>query len=150
MEEERKIKAFLLYGPPASGKTTIADFLSNRLNAKYISVGFVTRKEIARQTILGRELKKCLDAVIEYPAKLISTVMEKEIETAKSKFHALIIDGFPKYEWEIPEFLKILNKQTIGINGVFIIDLPFETVKKRVKSRRICKSCLNQQEEGVF
>lgn len=145
---EKRKKVFLLYGPPASGKTTIATFISEKLHAKYISIGSLTRSEIAKKTALGKRLKKYLDEVVEYPANLISTVVDKEIEKIGSQFNITIIDGFPKYESEVPAFQKMIRNKHMEVGGIFIIKLPLSVVRMRVKTRMICHNCLNQQEKN--
>jgi adenylate kinase family enzyme len=73
----------LLYGPPASGKTTLAKGISNNFDISYLSVGQITRREIANKTDVGHRLKKYLDDVVEYPVEFIGDIVEKELDSLK-------------------------------------------------------------------
>ncbi|MFA5173091.1 MAG: nucleoside monophosphate kinase [Candidatus Paceibacterota bacterium] len=137
-------KVYLLYGPPASGKTTIISFLAKKLNASPISMGEITRREILAKTKLGKKLKIFLDKVIEYSPNLLREIFDKEIKKASLNKN-FIFDGFPKYLREIKIFLEIIKNNKFIIEDVIIINLSLEDSLKRVKNRRICSSCLKQQ-----
>lgn len=146
MNKERSI---LLYGPPASGKSTVAKETSNLINSQYLSVGDMTREEITNGTDIGAALKKYLDAVTEYPVELISSVVEKRIVEALETNGSFILDGFPKYSMEAEAFIGLMQKHNFTIDTVAVIEVPFEEALLRVANRRICEDCLAQtQVEG--
>jgi adenylate kinase len=135
----------LLYGPPASGKTTLAKGISNNFDISYLSVGQITRREIANKTDVGHRLKKYLDDVVEYPVEFIGDIVEKELDSLKkSGVNTVLLDGFPKYFWEAEKFLNILKKLNLTINKIIIINLTYDDICKRASNRRICLKCLKE------
>lgn len=136
---------FLLYGPPASGKTTLANFICKEYNLTYFSFGEAVRKEITNNTSLGKKLKKYLDAVEEYSPELISEVLQKYISNNLKNKKSLLIDGFPKYSREVPLFFDILNREGFALKGVIILEISLGTILQRSSKRMICSSCLLQQ-----
>ena len=44
----------ILFGPPGSGKGTQAEFIVNKKNLTHISTGDIFRKNITKQTQLGK------------------------------------------------------------------------------------------------
>ncbi len=135
---------YLFYGPPASGKSTVAREVSSQLKLEYLSVGEITRNEITKNSILGRELKKYLDEVVEYPVELITQVVEERILDAKSNSKGFILDGYPKYDWEAEAFLNLMNKHNFPLDKVVVLDVPMDTAIARVSNRRMCTDCLTQ------
>ncbi|MCJ7805296.1 nucleoside monophosphate kinase [Patescibacteria group bacterium] len=145
---ESKESSYLLYGPPASGKTALALELSRRIAKEYISVGELTRREIELGTPRGKRLQRCLDEVTEYPIELITGLVEESIVACMSAGENFILDGFPKYAQEARAFVKLLEKHRILLDAAIVIDLPVEGAFVRVLNRRICVSCLAQTEDG--
>lgn len=139
-----KDKIYLLYGPPASGKSTLAQEISNSRGLEYISIGKITRAEILQRSDVGIQLKKCLDRNVVYPPKLISGVVKNYINGSHKHNKSLLFDGFPKYPAEVPPFLKILNAYNAIVPSIFIVNVPLETALLRVANRRICQKCLTQ------
>lgn len=140
------MKNLLLYGPPASGKSTIAKKICSIWNLEYISVGKITRTEIEKKSAIGKELKNYLDLVVEYPVELITTVVFLAINKCINSGKFFILDGYPKYDWEAREFLK--QKKHFDIAGSIILEIPFETAKIRSKNRRVCPKCQESQSIG--
>ncbi len=139
---------YLMYGPPASGKTTLASFLSGSLKADYISLGEIVRREISRGTDLGLNFKKYLDEVMEYPPELIETAVKNELASYHNERPVFIFDGLPKYPREVPFFVKLLKEENLKLKDIIVIDLPLDVAMKRTDRRKICSDCLKQQNTG--
>lgn len=128
---------FLIYGPPGSGKTTVAQEMCKKEGLEYLSVGAITRSEISRCTELGNALKACLDKVIEYQPELIAKTMEPYIINAQG----FLLDGYPKYKEEVPSFFQILNRAGLTINRILVLTLTLEEAQVRTLQRKICSVC---------
>lgn len=137
-----EFRNFLIYGPPGSGKTTVAQGVCKKEGLEYLSVGTITRSEISKKTELGNSLKAYLDQVVEYPPEVITKTMKPYIISAKG----FLLDGYPKYKEEIPPFFQILNKGNLLINGVFVLVLTAEEAQTRALQRKICSVCGLQTE----
>lgn len=139
-----KKNIYLLYGPPASGKSTIAHELSKSKGLEYVSVGKITRAEMLRKSDKGIQLKKCIDEDVEYPPELISEVVQDYTSDLYASNNSFLFDGFPKYPAETIPFLKMLHAQKAVVPAIFIIDIPLNVALQRVANRRICQKCLTQ------
>lgn len=139
-----KKEVILIYGPPGSGKTTIAKYLAKTMKIKYLSVGDITRKEIAAKTNIGKQLKYYLDQVVEYPVDLISSVVEKYLNYKSADDKRFILDGFPKYSWEADRFLRVVTRDNIKISAIVVLNLSLKEALKRIRNRKICQNCQAQ------
>lgn|SRR3989344_8620284 len=142
MNAENRVS--FLYGPPASGKTTLAEQLCTALSFKYVSVGNLTRIEIQQNTPIGMELAHFLNAVLEYPVELISSLIEKKLIEAKEQGRDVLLDGYPKYPREAEAFQKLVKKHNIPADCLIVIKLSLVDAIRRSNLRRICEDCLHQ------
>lgn len=143
------MNCYLVYGPPASGKTTLFQGLADDLGYVYISVGNLTRQEIVLGSAVGSELSYYLQRNTQYPVELIAKVVNNNILKLNKDVSGFILDGFPKYPEEVGEFLTFVNDNHITVEATIIVEVSFDEVLKRSRQRRICQNCLKQAEVGV-
>lgn len=139
------METYLIYGPPGSGKTTISKAVCEKLGIDYISLGDITRREIGADTPLGREMKFYLDQPIEYPVEFIQRIIETELESLIQSANGAIMDGYPKYDWEVEKFLEYLRSKQIAITTVILVNLSLEAALVRIEHRYVCEECRHQQ-----
>jgi adenylate kinase len=122
----------LLIGPPASGKGTVGEKLSERLNIPLISVG-----ELLRAIPESNPLKKKVDEVMEsgelVPQEIVAKILKEEVskESAKNGF---IFDGWGRKREDLDFFDPDFDK-------VVLLEISPETALKRIASRRTCEKC---------
>ena len=76
----------ILFGPPGSGKGTQSSNLINTFGLKHLSTGDLLRDEISRETRLGIEAKKFMDAGQLVPdAVVIGMIGSKLDENPEAK-----------------------------------------------------------------
>jgi len=122
---------FLMFGAPMAGKGTLANMLSEDYDLPTISMG-----ELLRNTTNP--------VVKEYQAKGLMVPMQIVLDVIKERLNqkdvqeGFILDGFPR----TPEQLKVFVEQNIAqIDVVVDLEVPYETLVKRVTGRRTCKEC---------
>ena len=124
----------ILIAPPAAGKGTQAELISETYNLPHISTGDLLRnsKDKKVQELL-KEGKFVDDSLITELLK--NRIREKDCEKG------YILDGYPRnlnqahlYE----NMLKDLNKD-LGI--IIVLDLAKEIAKKRITGRLVCPNC---------
>lgn len=126
----------LIYGYPGSGKTTQSKILSETYNLKYISVGDLARNEIFQGTEFGKKVKGYLDKEVYYPKGFLKDLINKQLPDDN-----FIIDGYPKTENELDDFLEILKKRKIKIDQIVLLENDYGSCKKRVEKRVNCRYC---------
>lgn len=119
----------ILLGPPGSGKGTVAAQLSKKFKLFALSAGELLREEIAKNTTLGKEIKKYLEKGKLVPDEFVTEMIKLEVKTKKS----YILDGFPRSVKQA----KAIND--LKINKVIYLNLPEKVVVERLSGRRICQ-----------
>lgn len=130
----------LMYGPPCSGKSTIAKELTTQVGVNYISVGTITRREISKGTNLGREIKRLNESKEgqPYPPKLLYSKLYEAISQSSNGF---ILDGYPKHPGEVPEVKEMMDRLSIKFTGMVHIKLGLEEAIERANGRLWCPLC---------
>jgi len=122
----------LLIGPPASGKGTVGEKLSKKLNIPLISVG-----ELLRAIPEGNTLKNEVDTVMErgdlVPQDIVANILKEEVskDSAKGGF---IFDGWGRKKENLDYFDP-------GFDKVILLEISPETAFKRIALRRTCEKC---------
>ena len=74
---EWKPRMIVMLGPPASGKYTLARALAERLALEHVSPADLVEGMIASDTVIGGEMKRCLDRGDLVPDDLLGTNSQK-------------------------------------------------------------------------
>lgn len=130
----RPVRVVVL-GPPGSGKGTQAERLSSALGAPAISTGELLRREVARETPLGKEVAATLssgrlveDAVME---ELVKERLREE--DAKSGF---LLDGFPRTIEQAGALDRMLEEDGLSLDAVLQLDVSEEVLVRRALARK--------------
>lgn len=126
----------ILLGPPAAGKGTQAERLSERFGIPSISTGEMIRSEIARDTKLGREAAKLINGGNLVPDEVIIGMIKARIAEDDCK-NGFILDGFPRTVVQA----EAADSLGIEIDKVICITAPDGEIVKRISGRRICEDC---------
>lgn len=139
------VKIYSFFGPPGSGKGTLAQFSAQKMNFEILSVGNLCRKLIAFNFDLGKEIKRYLDSESLIPDELIVNMVNDWVLSKVDSSNNLILDGFPRNIVQAELFLKFLNKYlpTAEFN-VINFELSQDLALNRVLGRLMClnSSCL--------
>lgn len=124
----------IIFGPPGSGKGTQSAKIVEKYNLVHLSTGDLMREEIAKDTPLGREVKKFIDKGMLVPDEIIMRELyEKASEHLDSS--GLIFDGFPRTIIQAEMLDQMLNKHGIPIDVVLSVDVSEEELFKRLMGR---------------
>lgn len=113
------MSVIIIFGPPGAGKGTQAELLCKKLNFLHFSTGAELRKEVAKQTPLGKEI----DALIS-KGNFVSDEMATQLTKnfiINNKEKNILLDGFPRNLKQTENILKILLE--LKINKVKVISL---------------------------
>lgn len=128
-----------MLGPPGAGKGTQARKLAAHFGCPSISTGDVLREAVRKQTILGQQAQKIMEAGELVPDSLVDAVVQSrltEVDTRKR----FILDGYPRTVGQA-EFLARLSERE-GIKplavGILVGD---DTLVERLSGRWNCPGC---------
>ena len=121
----------LLIGPPASGKGTIGEMLSERLNLPLISVGRLLRA-IPENHPRYKELHDLMDSGELAPHDLTAETLKERLKEEDCA-EGYLLDGYIRNIIQLDHFNPELDV-------ALFIDIEPETTMKRISGRRICEA----------
>ncbi|MDP3734016.1 MAG: nucleoside monophosphate kinase [Nanoarchaeota archaeon] len=120
----------IVLGAPGSGKGTVAEQLHQEFKLFSLSAGELLREEVAKNTTLGKEIKKYMEKGNLVPDTFVTEMVKLEVKTKKE----YILDGFPR---SVEQAKAIAD---LKITKVIYLDVPEKIVIERLSGRRICKA----------
>lgn len=130
----------IFLGAPGSGKGTQAAMLAKELVSPAISTGEVLRKEVERQSEIGKLAKSYMNSGQLVPDEVVVGIIKGRIAEPDCQ-KGFILDGFPRNMNQaivLDEMLSSLNKK---IEMVFNFEVGEEILIKRISGRFSCKGC---------
>lgn len=82
-----------ILGPPGAGKDTQCVLASKKFNLKIISTGEILRKEIKKNTQLGKKIKNKMKTGDLIPDSIVEKIIRREIRESKRN---VILSGTPR------------------------------------------------------
>lgn len=125
----------ILLGAPGSGKGTQAKLIVKDFGIPQISTGDLLRENINNKTQIGLLAKQYIEKGQLVPDEIVIDILKERLKKADCK-KGFILDGFPRTVVQG----KSLEEFAV-IDGVILIDLPFNVIEDRIVTRRVCSSC---------
>lgn len=135
---------FSFFGPPGSGKGTLAAEVVRELGFDFLSTGNLCRKHVSEKTELGNRLDDYLKQGVLIPDELVTEMVTGWLKEITVKSNPVILDGFPRTQGQGLGLLSFIKKTLTDYNfRVFYIILDDNEVIKRLSSRKVCgdKAC---------
>ena len=126
----------ILLGPPAAGKGTQAEKLSQYFNIPAISTGVIIRQAISEKTALGQQAEDFIKQGQLVPDDLVIDIVKERLDK-KDCENGYILDGFPRTIVQA----RAIEKMGIAINMALLIEISDDDVVKRITGRMECKQC---------
>lgn len=124
----------VLYAPPAAGKGTLCEFLTNNYGYEVISIGQVLRNARTMDTEIGRKIIETQDKGILTPDNIVAEALKNELDKYKNK--KIVIEGYPR-NIDQAKLLDTILDNYIAIN----LSISRDTAMKRTLGRVTCKGC---------
>jgi adenylate kinase len=128
----------ILLGPPGAGKGTQAERLENDFHLPYIATGNMLRAAVEEGTDLGKEAKKYMDEGDLVPDELIIGMILECVDNERCN-DGFLLDGFPRNLEQAKSLDDALKKLSRTITAALLIEVPDETIVRRLSGRRTCK-----------
>lgn len=130
----------VLLGAPGAGKGTLAKQLSAALGVVHISTGDIFREEVAAGSDLGRKAKSYMDRGELVPDEVVIGMVQQRLSRPDCK-PGFILDGFPRTVPQAEALDAFLREHQMPLDAVLDIEVPEETVVRRLSGRRVCRTC---------
>ncbi len=128
----------ILFGAPGAGKGTQSSILIERNKMAQISTGDLFRAAIKNKTELGLKAQSYMDKGELVPDSIVIGMVE---EVLKKETGSIILDGFPRTVTQAEALDGLLKRLQVKIGKAIFLEVPYETLLKRLTGRRVCKSC---------
>ena len=136
-------KELIFLGPPACGKGTQTNKLSEFLGFPHIDTGSLLRAEIAKETEEGLVAKSFIDKGQLVPIDLVATIIGKKLAEEDCK-NGYVLDGYPR---SLEQAIKLdeINAKVDGENKVsfkaIYFDIDTQILIDRIVNRQSCPKC---------
>ncbi len=130
-------RAYILVGPPGSGKGTQAEVLEKKLKAKLIQPGVFLRQEIEKQTALGKKINHLVKTGKMVSDNIVDDIVFKAIKKDQSANY--LFDGYPRNFKQSDKLFHLFNHEKAKVYFIEIY-LSDDKIIERINGRRVC-SC---------
>lgn len=136
----------IMLGAPGTGKGTIANILTNKLEIPQVSTGDIFRKHIKEGTELGKLAESYISKGNLVPDDVTIDLVKNRIEEPDVQ-NGIILDGFPRTVYQAEKLDEILKEKGKKVDLVINLTTPEEEIIERIVNRRVCS---NQQCKTVY
>ena len=126
----------ILFGPPGAGKGTQAKYLVNKLNAFQISTGDMLRKEIQKDSEIGKKIIDNMNEGKFVNDEIVNKLIEKVLFDPKKK-GKLIFDGYPRSLSQAKNLELLLESSNQKVDLIIFLNVKKDTIIKRIEKRKI-------------
>ncbi|OGB75190.1 hypothetical protein A2810_02270 [candidate division Kazan bacterium RIFCSPHIGHO2_01_FULL_49_10] len=133
MKTSNRLADIILYGGPASGKSTQAELLAKTLKAAHMNMGGLLRDELKRGGKVAADINKYMAAGKLVPERITSTLVKLFIKKIPSR-RRIVFDGYPRRMLQVRIIEPAITKAHRHTLFVFI-DLPAKVAKARIVKR---------------
>jgi adenylate kinase len=135
------MKNIVLVGPPGSGKGTQASLISSKFNIPAISAGEELRKQVERETEIGKKISKIILSGSLVSDSIIFDIIKNRISQSDCS-QGYILDGFPRNIAQTKLLHDFIKDSNLEISSVFNFVAKDESVIiKRISGRFFCINC---------
>ena len=130
----------IMLGAPGAGKGTQAHMIAEKYHLPHVSTGDIFRANIKNGTELGKEAKDYMDRGELVPDELTVRILLDRVAQEDCK-NGYILDGFPRNIPQAEVLEKELEKLGEKIDAAIDMEVPDESIIRRMSGRRACSSC---------
>ena len=129
----------ILFGPPGAGKGTQAKYLVDKLNSVQISTGEILRKEIQKNSEIGKSIINEMNDGQFVSDEIVNNLI-RDIVFNPSNKNRLIFDGYPRSISQAKNLDLILGNSNQKIDFIFFLNVNKKTIIERINKRKIIEN----------
>jgi len=141
-------KIIVLYGLPASGKTTQADLLCKKHGLFQFGMGDVLRAEIASGSDLGQKIQTTVASGLLVSDELIAGVLQNVKKQALET--GIIFDGFPRIISQAELLDNMLAEIGLEVDLFALLKISPEEAEKRIEARAVSGNRSDDRDQKVI
>lgn len=130
----------IMLGAPGAGKGTQAKQIAKKFSIPHISTGDIFRANIKENTELGKKAKEYMDQGMLVPDSLTLELIMDRFQNPDCA-NGYVLDGFPRTIPQAEALTKALAKNGDAIDYAINVEVPDESIVKRMAGRRACLTC---------
>ena len=135
-------KELIFLGPPACGKGTQTNRLSEFLGFPHVDTGSLLRAEISKESEEGKIAKSFIDKGQLVPAELVGRIIAKRL-AEKDCENGYVLDGYPRSLEQakmLEEINKNVDKEAASFKAIYF-DIDTQILIERIIYRESCPVC---------
>jgi len=118
----------------------LASLYKTRLEVEHLSTGEIFRQEIARDSRLGRRVKRYVTNGRLVPDGLVVEVMAARLDP-RTLTQGFVLDGFPRTQGQAAGLDRVLRRKGRALDGAVYLTSPQWLLVQRLSGRRVCARC---------
>lgn len=130
----------ILLGPPAAGKGTQANLISESNSIPQLSTGAMLREAAANGTEVGIRAKTVMDAGKLVSDDIVIDIVSERIDHADC-VKGFILDGFPRTLTQADALESMLKKKNMALDCVIELQVDDDALVERIAGRFTCANC---------
>lgn len=130
----------VLLGPPGVGKGTQGRRLAEEQRWALISTGEMLREAVRRQTPLGLEARRQMDAGLLVGDEVMIGLVRERIAEPDTR-PGFVLDGFPRTVPQADALDRMLKEDGRALDAVLSLAASEEELVRRLSARRECPVC---------
>jgi adenylate kinase len=127
-----------MLGPPGAGKGTQAELFARARNLPKVSTGDILREAVHAGTALGRAARQVMDAGRLVGDDIMIGIVRERLQRPDA-VRGFVLDGFPRTVVQAMALDDLMADEPPLV--VLDIEVPEETLVRRLSERRICSNC---------
>jgi len=127
----------ILIGPPGAGKGTQAPKIRDQFCVCHLATGDMLREQVSKQTQLGIEAKKIMDAGGLVSDDIMVGMIKDQLENNKACKNGFVLDGFPRTVPQAEKLDGMLSDRKEKLDHVVEMKIQDQLLISRITGRLI-------------